>query len=84
MSGGNCHVLAKRVAPGSSKAIAHGIGKQRQVQNQLLVSLHADKSLLRLLISLSHVFIPLDPLYAGINCLVYKDCLTALFLIPNF
>ena len=30
------------------------------------------------------VFIPLDPLWVGINRLVFRDCLTALFLIPDF
>ena len=53
MSGGNCHVAAIRVAPGSSEAIAHGIGKHREVQKPLLVSLRADICLLRLVISAS-------------------------------
>ena len=57
----NCHVLTKWVPPGSSKAIAHGIGKHRQFQNQLLVSLHADICLLRLPISLSHKYFTLPP-----------------------
>ena len=53
MLGGNCNVAAKRVAPGSSESIAHRIGKHREVQKPLLVSLHADIGLLRLLISAS-------------------------------
>ena len=51
MPRGNGHVAAIQLAPGSSEAIAHGIGKHREVNKLLLVSLHTDISLLRLIIS---------------------------------
>ena len=51
--GRKCHDAAIQVAPGSSEAIAHGIGKHREVQKPLLISLHTDICLLLLLISLS-------------------------------
>ena len=53
MSGGNCHVAAIQVAPGSSEVIAHGNRKNPEVQNPLLVALHTYICLLRLLISSS-------------------------------
>ena len=53
MLGGNCQVVAIRVAPGSSEVIAHRNGKNWEVQNALLITLHADICLLRRLISSS-------------------------------
>ena len=56
ISGGNCHVEAKLVAPGSSEVIGHGNEKNGEVQKPLFVTLHADIcciALLHLLISLS-------------------------------
>ena len=41
MFGGNCHVTAKQVAPASPETIAPGIGKHKEVQKPLIVSLRA-------------------------------------------
>ena len=51
MSGGDCHVASIQEAAGSSETITHRLGKHRDFQKPLLVSLHTDIWLLRLLIS---------------------------------